>query len=155
NSGEYKMMGLAPYGEPVYQQQILDHLVDLKPDGSLELNLDYFSFLREVNMTSPAFDQLFDGPRRKPESRITRREINLARSIQAVTEEAMLRMCRHAHELTGEKKLCLAGGVALNCVANGRLLREGPFEDLWIQPAAGDSGCSLGVALDVWHTYFE
>lgn len=154
NSGEYKMMGLAPYGEPVYEQKILDHIVGLKQDGSLSLNLDYFSFLRDVSMTSPEFERLFGGPRRPPESRITRREINLARSIQAVTEEAMLRMARTAHQLTGEKYLCLAGGVALNCVANGRLLREGPFEDLWIQPAAGDAGCSLGVALDVWHTYF-
>ncbi len=155
NSGEYKMMGLAPYGEPIYAQQILDNIVDLKADGSVDLNLDYFAFLREISMTSEGFDQLFGGPRRSPESRITRREIDLARSIQAVTEEAMLRMARTAKELTGERYLCLAGGVALNCVANGRLLREGPFEDLWIQPAAGDSGCSLGVALDVWHTYFE
>ncbi len=155
NSGEYKMMGLAPYGEPVYQQRILDEIVDLKADGSVRLNLDYFAFLRESSMTSPKFDELFGGPRRRPESRITRREIDIARSIQAVTEEAMLRMARTAHALTGERKLCLAGGVALNCVANGRLLREGPFEDIWIQPAAGDSGCSLGVALDVWHNYFE
>jgi carbamoyltransferase len=154
NSGEYKMMGLAPYGKPVYAQTILDHLVDLKADGSLELNLEYFAFLRETNMTSSAFERLFDGPRRKPEDPITRREIDLARSIQTVVEEAMLRMSRTAHTLTGESKLCLAGGVALNCVANGRVLREGPFEDLWIQPAAGDSGGSLGVALDVWHTYF-
>ncbi len=155
NSGEYKMMGLAPYGEPVFAQQILDNIVDLKNDGSVNLNLDYFSFLREVSMTSPAFDTLFGGPRRQPESRITRREIDLSRSIQAVTEEAMLRMARTAKELTGEKNLCLAGGVALNCVANGHLLRAGIFDDLWIQPAAGDSGCSLGVALDVWHTYFN
>ncbi len=155
NSGEYKMMGLAPYGEPVHARKILDNVVDLKQDGSLELNLDYFAFLRDISTTSEKFDELFGGPRRQPESRITRREIDIARSIQAVTEEAMLRMARTARELTGEKYLCLAGGVALNCVANGRLLREGPFEDIWIQPAAGDSGCSLGVALDVWHTYFN
>ena len=154
NSGEYKMMGLAPYGRPVYAQRILDHLVDLKADGSLELNLEYFAFLREASMTSSAFDRLFEGPRRKPENPITRREIDLACSIQTVIEEAILRMSRTAHTLTYESRLCLAGGVALNCVANGRVLREGPFEDLWIQPAAGDSGGSLGVALDVWHTFF-
>jgi carbamoyltransferase len=154
NSGEYKMMGLAPYGEPLFTKQILDHLVDLKSDGSLELNLKYFGFLHDAQMTNDDFAGLFGGPRRKPESPITRREINLARSIQAVTEEAMLRMARTAHQLTGEANLCLAGGVALNCVANGKLLREGPFRDLWIQPAAGDSGCALGVALDAYHTYF-
>ena len=154
NSGEYKMMGLAPYGEPVYAQRILDNLIDLKADGSLELNLEYFGFLQENQMTAGKFANLFDGPQRKPESKITRREMNLARSIQWVTEEAMLRMARTAKQLTGEDKLCLAGGVALNCVANGRLLREGPFEDLWIQPAAGDSGCALGVALDAYHSYF-
>jgi carbamoyltransferase len=154
NSGEHKMMGLAPYGEPVFQRQILDHLIDLKSDGSVELNLKYFGFLHDSRMTNECFAALFNGPRRSPESRITRREIDLARSIQAVTEEAVLRMARTAKELTGEKYLCLAGGVALNCVANGRLLREGPFEDLWIQPAAGDSGCALGAALDVYHTYY-
>jgi carbamoyltransferase len=154
NSGEYKMMGLAPYGEPVYAQRILDNLIDLKADGSVELNLKYFGFLQEDQMTSREFGDLFDGPRRKPESKITRREMNLARSIQAVTEEAMLRMARTAKQLTGEDRLCLAGGVALNCVANGRLLREGPFKDLWIQPAAGDSGCAVGVALDAYHSYF-
>jgi carbamoyltransferase len=155
NSGEYKMMGLAPYGEPSYVQKILDHVVNLKEDGSVELNLEHFAFLRDVQMTTGGFDQIFGGPKRRPEDRITRREIDLAKSIQTITEEAILRMARTAHRLTGEKKLCLAGGVALNCVANGRLLREGPFEDLWIQPAAGDSGCALGVALDVYHTYFE
>lgn len=153
NSGEYKMMGLAPYGTPKYTQAILDHLIDLKHDGSVELNLEYFGFLHERSMTSDKFAELFDGPARRPESRITRREMDLAASIQKVTEEAILRMARHAHELTGESKLCLAGGVALNCVANGRLLREGPFEDIWIQPAAGDSGCALGGALDVYHTH--
>jgi carbamoyltransferase len=154
NSGEYKMMGLAPYGEPKYAQTILDHLVDLKEDGSLELNMEYFGFLNTASMFNEKFAALFGGPARKPDSRITRREMDLARSIQLVTEEAMLRMARHAHQLTGEAKLCLAGGVALNCVANGRLLREGPFEDLWIQPAAGDAGCALGAALDAYHTHF-
>jgi carbamoyltransferase len=154
NSGEYKMMGLAPYGEPVYRDTILDNLVDLKADGSVELNLEYFDFLRDTQTTNDRFAALFGGPRRKPEGRITRREIDMAKSIQAVTEEAMLRMAREAHRLTGEKYLCLAGGVALNCVANGRLLREGPFDDIWIQPAAGDSGCALGVALDAYHAYY-
>ena len=153
NSGEYKMMGLAPYGKPIYKDRILEKLVDLKQDGSIELNLDYFGFLRDVQMTNDAFAELFGGPRRTPESRITRREIDLARSIQAVTEEVMLRMAHKAHELTGSKNLCMAGGVALNCVSNGRLLREGPFEQIWIQPAAGDAGCALGVALDVYHSY--
>ncbi|HKA40325.1 MAG TPA: carbamoyltransferase N-terminal domain-containing protein, partial [Burkholderiales bacterium] len=154
NSGEYKMMGLAPYGRPRYVREILDNLVDVKGDGSLELNLDYFGFLESFSMTNQRFAELFGGPARAPESRITRREMDLARSIQVVTEEVMLRMARTAHRLTGETKLCLAGGVALNCVANGRLLREGPFDDLWIQPAAGDSGGALGAALDVYHTYF-
>lgn len=154
NSGEYKMMGLAPYGRPIYAQKILDNIVDVKDDGSIELNMEYFSFLNDVSTTSGKFDELFDGPRRKPESRITRREIDIASSIQAVTEQIILKMARHAQELTGEKNLCLAGGVALNCVANGHLLRENIFDDIWIQPAAGDSGCALGVALDAWHTYF-
>lgn len=155
NSGEYKMMGLAPYGRPIYTQQILDNIVDVKDDGSIQLNMEYFSFLHELSTTSPKFDELFGGPRRDPESRITRREMDLARSIQEVTELIILRMAKAARDLTGEKYLCMAGGVALNCVANGELLREGIFEDIWIQPAAGDSGCALGVALDVWHTYFD
>jgi len=155
NSGEYKMMGLAPYGRPIYTQQILDNVVDLKEDGSIELNMDYFAFLRDVSTTSEKFDELFGGPRRDPESRISRREMDIARSIQEVTEMSLLRMAMHARKLTGEKNLCLAGGVALNCVANGKLLREGVFDDLWIQPAAGDSGCAVGVALDVWHNHFE
>jgi carbamoyltransferase len=154
NSGEYKMMGLAPYGEPRYVRQILDNLVDLKDDGSVELNMKYFGFLQGMHMTNNEFERLFDGPPRQPDSRITRRETDIARSIQEVTEEALLRMARTAHKLTGEDRLCLAGGVALNCVANGRILREGPFRDIWIQPAAGDSGASLGVALDVYHAYF-
>jgi carbamoyltransferase len=154
NSGEYKMMGLAPYGTPRYVDCILKNLVDLKEDGSIELNLSYFEFLKSQQMTNGAFADLFGGPTRQPESRITTREMDLARSIQAVTEEVLLRMAKTAKKLTGEKKLCLAGGVALNCVANGRLLREGPFEDIWIQPAAGDSGCAVGAALDAYHTHF-
>jgi carbamoyltransferase len=155
NSGEYKMMGLAPYGEPRYVDAIYEHLADLKEDGSMELNLDYFAYLSEPTMTNERFAELFGGPARKPDSWITQREMDLARSIQVVTEEAVLRMAQHAQQLTGEKKLCLAGGVALNCVANGRLLREGPFEDIWIQPAAGDAGSALGAALDAYHTYFN
>lgn len=154
NSGEYKMMGLAPYGEPRFVKTILDHIVDLKTDGSIELNLDYFDFLSAPSMTNRRFDALFGGPARRPEDWITQREMDIARSIQVVAEESMLRMACHAHLLTGATKLCLAGGVALNCVANGRLLREGPFEELWIQPAAGDAGAALGAALDVHHTYF-
>lgn len=154
NSGEYKMMGLAPYGRPRYVDTILNKLLGLNEDGSLQLDLSYFGFLDGQEMTNEAFAALFGGPRRQPESRITRREMDLARSIQVVTEEVLLRMARTAKKLTGEKKLCLAGGVALNCVANGRLLREGPFEDIWIQPAAGDSGGAVGAALDVYHTYW-
>jgi carbamoyltransferase len=154
NSGEYKMMGLAPYGEPKYVDRIFEHLVDLKEDGSLELNLEYFGFLDRPSMTSEKFAELFGGPARKSEEWITQREMDLARSVQAVTEEAMLRMARHVRSLTGKSKLCLAGGVALNCVANGRILREGPFEHIWIQPAAGDAGGALGCALDAYHTYF-
>ena len=154
NSGEYKMMGLASYGQPTYAKLILDEIVDIKDDGSIALNLDYFAFLDGRSMISDRFAKAFGGPARQPDARITRREIDLARSIQVVTEEALLRMARHAHKLTGEKNLCMAGGVALNCVANGRLLREGPFENLWIQPAAGDSGGAIGAALDAYHTYF-
>ena len=155
NSGEYKMMGLAPYGRPIYKDLILKEIVNLKDDGSIQMNMDYFSFLHDTSTTSDRFDELFGGPRRTPESPITLREMNIARSIQEVTEEALLRMANHARELTGEENLCMAGGVALNCVANGRLIKENPTQPLWIQPAAGDSGCALGVALDVWHTYFE
>jgi carbamoyltransferase len=155
NEGEYKLMGLAPYGEPRFVDTILKHLVDLKEDGSVELNMDYFAYLSQPTMTNERFAGLFGGPARAPESRITQREIDLARSIQWITEESVLRMGRYAHRLTGEKYLCLAGGVALNCVANGRLLREGPFEDIWIQPAAGDAGGALGAAFDAYHTYFK
>ncbi|HYY95327.1 MAG TPA: carbamoyltransferase N-terminal domain-containing protein, partial [Pyrinomonadaceae bacterium] len=153
NSGEYKVMGLAPYGEPRYVRQILEELVDLRDDGSLRLNMKYFNFAAGLTMTSPAFDKLFGGRPRPPEGEITQREMDLARSVQEVTEEAMLRMARHVQKETGERNLCLAGGVALNCVGNGRILREGPFENVWVQPAAGDAGGSLGAALSVWHQY--
>jgi carbamoyltransferase len=151
NSGEYKLMGLAPYGEPVYAEAILRELLDLKPDGSFWLNLDCFNFLRGITMTNSRFHRLLGGPPRGPEQPIERRHMDAARSIQVVTEEAVLRLARHARELTGEKHLCLAGGVALNCVANGRLLREHIFDKLWIQPAASDAGGALGAALAAWH----
>src|SRR5688572_9254091 len=153
NSGEYKVMGLAPYGEPRYARLILDELVDLSEDGSIRLNMKYFNFAHGLTMTNGNFDKLFGGPPRKPEGILTQREMDLARSIQEVTEEAMLRMARTVHRETGEKNLCLAGGVALNCVGNGRILREGPFENVWIQPAAGDAGGALGAALSVWYQY--
>ncbi len=152
NSGEYKLMGLAPYGEPRFVQTILDNLLDLKADGSFRMNLDYFGYVDGLTMTNDRFAALFGGPARRPESEISPREMDLARSIQVVTEEIVLRMARHLHARTGADALCMAGGVALNCVANGRLLREGPFKDLWIQPAAGDAGGALGAALSVWHT---
>jgi carbamoyltransferase len=153
NSGEYKMMGLAPYGEPVCRDLILSELIDLKDDGSFRLNLRYFDFMAGLTMTNAAFHSLFGGPPRKPEGQLTQRHMDIARSIQAVTEEVMLRLARHAHALTGARNLCLAGGVALNCVGNGRVLREGPFEKIWIQPAAGDAGGALGAALLGWHHY--
>jgi carbamoyltransferase len=153
NSGEYKVMGLAPYGEPVFVQRMLDELVDLREDGSLRLNMKYFNFAHGLTMTNSAFDELFGGPARRPESVLTQREMDLARSVQEVTEMSMLRMANHVHKETGEKNLCLAGGVALNCVGNGRILREGPFENVWIQPAAGDAGGALGAALSVWYQY--
>jgi carbamoyltransferase len=153
NSGEYKVMGLAPYGEPRYVQQILNEIVELREDGSLRLNMKYFNFAHGLTMTNSAFDQLFGGPPRKPEGQLSQREMDLARSVQDVTEMAMLRMARHVHRETGEKNLCLAGGVALNCVGNGLILREGPFENVWIQPAAGDAGGALGAALSVWYQY--
>ncbi|HMY46656.1 MAG TPA: carbamoyltransferase N-terminal domain-containing protein, partial [Leptospiraceae bacterium] len=151
NSGEYKLMGLAPYGEPSYAQKIRDHLIDIKPDGSFRLNMDYFDYSAGLRMTNSSFDRLFGGPPRKPESPLTRREMDLARSVQVVTEECILKLGRHVHASTGMDYLCLSGGVALNCVANGRLLREGPFKEIWIQPAAGDAGSALGAALVVWH----
>jgi carbamoyltransferase len=152
NSGEYKLMGLAPYGKPIYKQRILDHLIDLKEDGSFRLNMDYFGYLDGLKMTSKRFEDLFDGPPRQPESVISPREMNLARSIQEVTEEIVLKIAAHARNITGCEYACMAGGVALNCVANGRLLRQGLFKDIWIQPAAGDAGGALGAALSVWHT---
>ncbi len=151
NSGEYKVMGLAPYGEPKYVQTILDHLVDLKEDGSFRLNQQYFDYCAGLRMTNRRFAQLFDGPARAPESQITQREMDLARSVQEVTEEIMLRQARYVHSLTGSKNLCMAGGVALNCVGNGKILREGIFDNIWIQPAAGDAGGALGAALAYWH----
>ena len=153
NSGEYKVMGLAPYGEPKYVQLIKDKLAEVRDDGSIRMNHEYFSYSQGLRMTNSAFDRIFDGRPRRPESKITQREMDLARSIQAITEEAMLKMAAYAHKETGLTKLCMAGGVALNCVANGRLLREGPFDDIWIQPAAGDAGGSLGIALAIWHRY--
>ena len=150
-SGEYKLMGLAPYGAPTYVQRIRDHLIDLKPDGSFRLDLAYFGYLDSQEMTNARFAALFDGPARRPEAPLTRRELDLACSIQQVTEDIVLRMARHARTQTGMRHLCLAGGVALNCVANGKLLRAGIFDDLWIQPAAGDAGGALGAALAVWH----
>lgn len=147
NSGEYKLMGLAPYGKPVYADRIRSELIDLKDDGSYRLNMKYFGFLDSASMTNAEFETLFGGPQRQPESRITQREMDLAASIQAVTEEAVLRIARHLRDLTGLSDLCMAGGVALNCVANGKLLREKVFDRIWIQPAAGDAGGALGAAL--------
>ena len=155
NSGEYKLMGLAPYGEPKYVDRILDRLIDLKPDGSFRMDMSYFAYCDGLRMTSREFDRLFDGPPRAPESPITQREMDVAASIQAVTEEAMLRAARHVHAETGMRNLCLAGGVALNCVGNGRVLREGPFDEVWIQPAAGDAGGALGVALFIHHQLLD
>jgi carbamoyltransferase len=155
NFGEYKVMGLAPYGEPKYVQTILDELMDLKEDGSFRLNQDYFGYLTGLTMTNGRFTRLFDGPPRVPESRLTQREMDLARSVQDVCEEIMLRMARSVYRDTGLDNLCLAGGVALNCVGNGRILREGPFESIWIQPAAGDAGGALGIAQLIWHRQCE
>ncbi len=153
NSGEYKLMGLAPYGEPAYVDLILKELIDLKEDGSFHLNLKYFDYPVGLTMTNKKFNRLFGGPLRKPETKITKREMDIARSIQAVTEEIILRLTRHVHKETGAKDLCLAGGVALNCVANGRILREGDFKNIWIQPASGDAGGALGAALFTWYEY--
>jgi len=155
NSGEYKVMGLAPYGQPRYKDLILSEIVDLKEDGSFKLNMKYFDFGAGLRMVNRRFEKLFGGPARKPESRLTQRDMDLARSIQEVTEEIMLRMARYAHQVTGLKNLCLAGGVALNCVGNGRILREGSFENIWIQPAAGDAGGALGAAYLGWYQYLD
>jgi carbamoyltransferase len=153
NSGEYKVMGLAPYGEPKYVDLIYRELMDLREDGSFTLNQKYFNYLAGLTMTNGAFDELFGGPPRVPETKLTQREMDLARSIQDVCEEVMMRMARTVHRETGLENLCLAGGVALNCVGNGRILREGPFKRLWIQPAAGDAGGALGVAQLIWHRH--
>lgn len=153
NSGEYKVMGLAPYGEPKYVKAIYDHLIDVKPDGTFRLNMDYFDYCTGLKMTSRKFDALFGGPPRQPEAKLTQREMDLARSIQEVTEEIMLRLARTIHAETGEPNLCMAGGVALNCVGNGRILREGPFREIWIQPAAGDAGGAVGAALTAYYQH--
>ena len=155
NSGEYKLMGLAPYGEPRYVDRILDNLIDLKPDGSFRMDMSYFRYCQGLRMTSPAFDALFDGPPRQAEATITQREMDIAASIQAVTEEIMLRCATHVHRETGMRNLVMAGGVALHCVGNGRIVREGPFENVWIQPASGDAGGALGVALFIWHQLLD
>jgi len=155
NSGEYKLMGLAPYGEPKYVDTILDKVVDLKDDGSLRMDMSYFNYCEGMTMTSPKFHALFGGPPRSPETQMSQKDMDLAASVQVVTEEAMLRSARHLHETTGLNNLVLAGGVALNCVGNGRILREGPFGNIWIQPAAGDAGGALGAALFVWYQLMD
>ena len=155
NSGEYKLMGLAPYGQPRFAQTILEHLIDLRADGSFHLDQRYFDYAAGLTMTSRAFDALFGGPPRRSEQPLTQREMDLAASIQQVTEEVVLRLARHARHLTGERQLCLAGGVALNCVANGKLHRAGIFDDIWVQPAAGDAGGALGAALAAWHQFAD
>ena len=155
NSGEYKLMGLAPYGTPRYVETIFDNLIDLKEDGTFRLNMRYFNYCTGLTMTNKRFSSLFGGPAREPESPLTEREMDIAASIQKVTEEVVLRLVSTIHGETGEKYLCLAGGVALNCVANGRIEREGPFEEIWIQPAAGDAGGALGAAQIAWHQYFD
>jgi carbamoyltransferase len=153
NSGEYKVMGLAPYGEPKYVPLIREKLLEIREDGSMRMNQEYFSYSEGLRMTNKVFDRLFGGPPREPESKLTQREMDLARSIQEITEEVVLKMTRFARKETGMKKLCMAGGVALNCVANGLVLRERLFDDLWIQPAAGDAGGAVGIALAIWHRY--
>jgi len=155
NSGEYKVMGLAPYGKPKYVELIMNKLIDLKEDGSFRMNMNYFNYCQGLTMTNGKFNKLFGGPPRKPEKKITQREMDIAASVQKVTEEIMLRIGRYVYEQTGQKNLCMAGGVALNCVGNGRLLREGPFEDIWVQPSAGDAGGALGAALTIWHYYLD
>ena len=153
NSGEYKVMGLAPYGKPVYVQTIYDHLLDLKPDGTFRLNMEYFNYCTGLTMTNERFHTLFGAPPRPPESLLRQEDMDLARSIQDVTEDVMLRLAKTMHRETGADHLCLAGGVALNCVGNGKILREGPFKSLWIQPAAGDAGGAIGAALAAWHQF--
>jgi len=155
NSGEYKVMGLAPYGRPTFVKQIKDNLLEIRDDGSLWMNMEYFTYPSGLTMTGPALEGLLGGPARQPESKLTQREMDLARSIQDITEEVMLKMTSFARRETGMRDLCLAGGVALNCVGNGRILREGAFDQVWIQPAAGDAGGALGVALALWHRHLE
>ena len=154
NSGEYKVMGLAPYGEPKYKQLIYDHLINVKEDGSFKMNMDYFNYAVGLTMTNKKFDTLFGGPPRKPESELTQKEMDIARSVQEVTEEIVLKIAKHVKNVTRKKYLCLAGGVALNCVSNGKLLRAGIFDDIYIQPAAGDAGGAIGAAMIGWHQYF-
>jgi len=155
NSGEYKLMGLAPYGEPRFARLIRDELIDIKPDGSFRLNLDYFDYVTGLRMTNQRFDALFGAPPRRPETTMTQHYMDMAASVQAVTEETVSRLATTLHTETGENELCLAGGVALNCVANGRLARDRVFDSIWIQPAAGDAGGALGAALTAWHLYFS
>jgi carbamoyltransferase len=155
NSGEYKVMGLAPYGEAKYKNLIYEHLIDVKNDGSFRMNMDYFNYCAGLTMTNSKFHKLFDGLPRKPESQITQKEMDIARSIQEVTEEIVMKMAKHVRNETGIKNLCLAGGVALNCVANGKLLKSGIFDDIWIQPATGDAGGAVGCALFTWYQYLN
>ena len=155
NSGEYKVMGLAPYGEPKYVDLIMDEVIDIKEDGSFRMKMDRFNYCQGLTMTNRRFSKLFGGPPRKPEEKLTQREMDIAASIQKVTEVIMLKIGRYVYEKTGQKNLCLAGGVALNCVGNGILLREGPFENIWVQPSAGDAGGALGAALAIWHHYLD
>jgi carbamoyltransferase len=155
NSGEYKVMGLAPYGEPKYVDLMRREIIDIREDGSFTLNQKYFDYLGGLRMTSDAFHDLFGGPPREPETNLTQKEMDLARSVQVICEDVMLRMANHAHHVTGMSSLCMAGGVALNCVGNGRILREGPFQQLWIQPASGDAGGAVGVAQLVWHRLLQ
>jgi carbamoyltransferase len=155
NSGEYKVMGLAPYGKPIYKDLILEHLMDLKEDGSFQMDMSYFNYCQGLTMTSAKFHEAFGGPPKAPETDVTQREMDLAASVQAVTEEVMLKTASHMHRTTGCKNLVMAGGVALNCVGNGRILREGPFDNIWIQPAAGDAGGALGTAMFIWHQLLE
>jgi len=155
NSGEYKLMGLAPYGEPKYVDLILDRLLDVKPDGGFRLDMRYLIYATGLTMTNSRFDDLCGRPPRKPQADIVQREMDIARSIRAVTEQVVLKIARTVHQELGTDYRCLAGGVALNCVANGRILREGPYKDVWIQPAAGDAGGAVGAALSVWYEYLE
>ncbi|MBZ0165601.1 MAG: hypothetical protein K8I00_02260, partial [Candidatus Omnitrophica bacterium] len=155
DSREYKVMGLAPYGEPKYVDLIKEHLIDIKPDGSFRLNMEYFNYCVGLTMTNKKFDRLFGAPPRVPESELTQRDMDLARSVQEVTEEIMLKMAHYVHQQTGHENLCLAGGVALNCVGNGKILKNGPFKNVWIQPAAGDAGGALGVAAFIWYQYLN